>query len=182
MAQFHMFPQRDKLKNCFCMMTLDKKLILGPQIQITPFVTSFQRIPIKIKRWLVAGWGRTKKQAAPGEGSDLSIKSWNRELRATLAEAVADCGKFYPEAKDEPLFFCLGMEADEKTSFGDQGGPVYSIEENVVYGMIINGETDTQGLENDDSKPMLMAPLYVAREWIDLNRVEEEEDEDFEYL
>lgn len=136
-------------------MRLDSDLQWGPQVQKTPFIAARQVFSSRTKQWLVAGWGRTEKNTA------------SRELRSTLARPVADCESFYPAAAQDKTLFCLGMAENEKTSFGDQGGPVYNLEENVVYGMIINGEADTQEVENDPQKPMLMAQVSTAREWID---------------
>lgn len=164
-AQFHMFPGRDQLRKCFCMMKLEKKLILGPQIQKTPFIAAGQQRPSKIKKWLVAGWGRTVAK------SDMDTNYWSQELRATLARIVEDCGNFYPDANEDKTLFCLGSSENEMTSSGDQGGPVYSIEEDVVYGMIINGDVGKQDAEINPNKPMLMAELHVAKDWIDWIRV-----------
>lgn len=169
-SQLEMFHKRDNLKNCFCMMTLEKNLTLAPQIQVTPFIAENQPFP-KYPRWLVAGWGRTEKETNPLtlEGKS-SIKYWSRDLRAALAFRVDECQKYYPEATADSNLFCLGLSDHEKTTFGDQGGPVYSIEEEVVYGMIINGVTDTRDVENNQSMPMLMTKVQQIKSWIDKRR------------
>lgn len=162
---------QSRLRKCYCLMHLQEKLEFGADIQKAPIISPNQPLPKK-SSFLVAGWGRTEKETNPKSAEIL----WSRELRATTARQARDedCRKFYSEAKQEDSgLFCLGLSDSEKTTFGDQGGPVYSLTEHVVYGMIINGVTDTRVEENEEGRPMLMSELRYAREWIDQMRKRE---------
>lgn len=109
-------------------------------------------------KFLVAGWGK------------LSPKQFNvRDLHVgNLPMYKKNCQLFY---KDKVINytqnFCLGYDNQYwKTTYGDQGGPVFSYSLRVVYGMIVNGEGETTEIEQDN-RPMLMAYIWPVRAWID---------------